>query len=70
MSTIRYTTPITIQIAAAGPAYDSGFGSAVMKLKTGIPAPAQNAGMNASAPNSGINPWSHQLNSARRYRQK
>jgi hypothetical protein len=37
-----------------------------MKLKTGIPAPAQNAGMNASAPNSGINPWSHQLNSARR----
>ena len=40
ISTIRYTRPTSIQIAAAGPAYDSGSGSGEMKLKTGIPAPA------------------------------
>jgi len=57
---------MTIQIAATGPAYDRGLGSELMKLNAGMPAPAKNAGMNASAPSTGIKPCSHQLNSSRR----
>ena len=41
-----------------------------MKLNAGMPAPAKNAGMNASAPSIGISPWRSQLNSSRRNRQK
>ena len=59
---------MTIQIAATGPAYDSGLGSELMKLNAGMPAPAKNAGMNARAPRTGRIPCSRRLNSSRRKR--